>query len=440
VRPAAAEAAPGPAGTAGRRLLDEVRGAFDRRLDPGARAPLAVGFSGGGDSLALLLAARAWADEAGRALIVLTVDHGLQPASAGWTDAAGALAARLGLGFRPLAWTGPKPAHGLPAAARAARHRLLAAAAREAGACVLLLGHTADDVLESERMRQAGSSVGTPREWSPSPAWPEGRGVFLLRPLLGLRRQALRRRLGGCGLAWIEDPANEDAAFARARARAALADAPDPRPPAGGAGPIPADAFAADGFGLVRLDRARLRRLPDSLARRLLSAACVSAGGGDRLPRRGRVSALLERLRGPGELTATLAGARLEAAGEVLICRDPGRQETCPQGLAGASAQVWDGRFEVSRPAELRPLRGQGSRLSAAEAGRLRRLPAMVRPTLPAVRGAHGSVTCPLLAERSAFDVHCLVGRRLAAAAGLVGSEAQAARGPDGEEEAGALS
>ena len=121
-------------------------------------------------------------------------------------------------------------------------------------------------------------------------------------------------------------------------------------------------------------------------------------------------------------------------------CRDPGRQDAASQGLAGTAGPVWDGRFEVSRPAELLPLRGQGSRLSPDEARRLRRLPAMVRPTLPALRDAHGVVTCPLLAERTAFDVRCLVGRRLAAAAGLIASEAQVARGPDGEEEAGALS
>ena len=53
-----------------------------RRLDPGASAPLAVAFSGGGDSLALLLTARAWGEQCGRPLLALHVDHGLQPQSA----------------------------------------------------------------------------------------------------------------------------------------------------------------------------------------------------------------------------------------------------------------------------------------------------------------------------------------------------------------------
>ena len=80
--------------------------AFARRLEPGARRPLAVALSGGGDSLALTLIADAWARRAGRDLVVLTVDHGLQAASADWTQACRAHAERLALPFRSLAWDG----------------------------------------------------------------------------------------------------------------------------------------------------------------------------------------------------------------------------------------------------------------------------------------------------------------------------------------------
>src|SRR5205085_8990913 len=68
-------------------------------------------------------------------------------------------------------------------------------------------------------MREAGATMPDPHEWAPSPAWPEGRGVFLLRPLLGVRRAAIREWLEGRGERWIDDPANEDPRFARARAR-----------------------------------------------------------------------------------------------------------------------------------------------------------------------------------------------------------------------------
>lgn len=193
---------------------------MDRRLLRAGTAPLAVAFSGGGDSLALLLAARTWALAHGRSLVALTVDHQLQPQSRSWTEACAAAAADLAVMFQPLRWEGPKPATGLPAAARLARHRLLAQAARDLGARVLLMGHTRDDVLEARRMRAAGSATPEPREWAPSPVWPEGRGVFLLRPLLRARRTDLRAWLSGQGRTWIDDPANEDFRYARARSRA----------------------------------------------------------------------------------------------------------------------------------------------------------------------------------------------------------------------------
>src|SRR6185437_3124426 len=88
------------------------------------------------------------------------------------------------------------------------------------------MGHTADDLLEAAAMRTEGSTVPDPREWALSPAWPEGRGVFVLRPLLETRRAELREWLSVRGETWIDDPANEDARFARSRARSLLSDHP----------------------------------------------------------------------------------------------------------------------------------------------------------------------------------------------------------------------
>ena len=142
---------------------------LDARLRSDSSAPLAVGLSGGSDSLALCLIAAAWARAHGRRLIVFTVDHRLRPESADWTRICAGHAARLGADFQALAWTGDKPATGLPAAARTVRHALLAQAARQAGAQVILLGHTADDRAEAVAMRREGGSVPDPREWAP--AW-----------------------------------------------------------------------------------------------------------------------------------------------------------------------------------------------------------------------------------------------------------------------------
>lgn len=409
--------------------------AFDRRLSAHSPAPLAVAFSGGGDSLALLLTAKAWADAHGRRVVALTVDHGLRPESALWTQQCRETAERLGVGFEGLQWTGEKPAAGLPAAARAARHALLADAAREAGARVLLMGHTADDLIEAEAMRAEGSTVPDPREWSPSPAWPQGRGVFILRPLLHEHRAALRDWLQGRGERWIDDPANEDLRFARARARtqvpahalgegagggrrgAAYADiSPPPEPlPAGGTG------FSEQTGTLVTKRR--------SFAEREIAAACLCAAGTTRPPRGDRLARLTDRLNGGETFAATLAGARIEAdAGTVRFLRDAG--ETARGGLAPIRLSpnppaIWDGRFELAadRPLQVRALKGLAARLPEAERRALAVVPAAARPGLPAVVDIAGVVHCPLLSGASNVTVRALALERFRAAMGFIDRE-----------------
>ncbi|HZZ32893.1 MAG TPA: tRNA lysidine(34) synthetase TilS [Phenylobacterium sp.] len=311
-----------------------------------------MALSGGGDSLALLLAAAEWAVGADRRLIVLTIDHGLRPESSAWTQGCAASAGRVGAAFRGLAWAGDKPATGLPAAARAARHALLADAAREAGARVVLLGHTADDVLEARLMRETGSTTPEPREWSPSPAWPQGRGIFLLRPMLGVRRADIRDWLAARGESWIDDPANADTSYARPRARQAVADgawptAAEPRVSA------KALALAAepDGKAGFAIDRTVLRGAEPQAVARFAAAACLCAAGTSRPPARAKAERLAARLVGDDAFIVSLAGARIEADGEIVrFRREPGeaaRGGLAPLSLRPGETGVWDGRFEV---------------------------------------------------------------------------------------------
>lgn len=381
--------------------------ALDRRLRRNIEAPVAVALSGGGDSLALLLGAAEWAVGAGRRLLVLTVDHGLNPDSGRWTDACAGVAARIGADFQALSWTGHKPVTGLPAAARQARHRLLAGAARAAGARVILLGHTADDLTEAARMRAAGSTTPSPREWSPSPVWPEGRGVFLLRPLLQAGRAELRDWLTARGAPWIDDPANLDLRYARARARqqdgAGVERQTQPDPDF-------ARSVVEDAGGL-RLPRGRVTRGG-------LSAALLCAAGTDRPPRGDRLDRLVEALHGSSPVRATLAGAAVIAdADTVRILREPGRGDL-PQASADTPV-VWDGRYQVHAPGwTVRALAGLAARLSDADGAALRLLHPAARPVSPALVNAAGAVRLPQPQE-----ARPLAHARLLAACGAVTAE-----------------
>jgi tRNA(Ile)-lysidine synthase len=412
---------------------------LERRLDGASRAPIAVAFSGGGDSLALLLAARAFAERCGRRLVALHVDHGLQSASAAWAEGAERAARRLGIACERLAWTGEKPEAGVPAAARAARHRLIAEAARRWGARVVLVGHTFDDQLENALMRGAGVRVGVLREWSPSPVWPEGRGLFLCRPLLNLRRADLRLWLAAEGLGWLDDPANDDQRHARARARRALAE--------GASAPAPgavrrrnwSGLWRAERWGGAVLEREGLMRAERGEARRLLQVAAACVSGAEQLSRPGRADGLLARLEAGEAFVASLGGARIEAeADRVVLEREAGeaaRGGLAPLTLDAGVAMVWDGRFEIAADRAgliVEALRGQGARLDRRDRSALAGVPAAARPGLPLWRNLDDDAARPRLALARADahiehnDVRCraLCEERLAAAAGVVTTEA----------------
>lgn len=407
-------------------FLETVRAALDRRLDPASAAPLAVGFSGGGDSLFLLKTVLDWARPLGRPVLALVVDHQLQAGSDRWTAEALAKARTLGADVRALAWTGDKPKTGLPASARRARHALLATAARGAGAKVLLLGHTASDLAEGAAMRAEGSTVSDPREWAPSPVWPEGRDVFLLRPLLALGRDEIRETLADQGETWLEDPANADLRYARARARvagraaeageAAPFEAPPPSPP----------TFAVDATGAIRL--------PRDVAATHLAAALLCAAGTERPPRGDRLDRLTQRTRSGEAFVATLAGARIEAGEDVLICRDAGetaRGGLAPLELAPGQTGVWDDRWEITAgdaPLVVSALKGRSAALSATDRARLVTLPASARPALPLISRQGAQPYCPALdgphlAAEGGARARLLVLARFKAATGQIDQE-----------------
>lgn len=404
---------------------------------------MALALSGGGDSVALLAVAADWAHDHGRRLLALTVDHGLNPDSAGWTLFAREAAKAAGADWRGLVWEGPKPATGLPAAARAARHRLIADAAREAGARVVLFAHTADDVAEGEVMRTQGSTLGRPRDWSPSPAWPEGRSLMLLRPMLDVGRKELRDWLAGQGATWIDDPANDDPKYARSRARASLlplGGGGSHRDPATGggaeprrmrvgwreAGQLPTLTLSRkdDRFALVRSSPLPLGEgvleLDRSVSASILAAVLVCAGGGDRPPRGDRLERLLGRLRIGEPFTATLCGARIEAAADqVLVTREPGefaRRSIPPLPLAPGVETVWDGRWAVTALESgwsVAPAAGRMAALSKADRARLNALPPAARGGQPVL--IRNDADAPVLAGAVA-RTRSLVEERLALA------------------------
>ncbi|GAV36242.1 tRNA(Ile)-lysidine synthase [Roseomonas sp. TAS13] len=205
---------------AGEPVGEEEFAALMAPLGPFAPSPrLAVGVSGGPDSLATFLLAHRWAMARGGSALALVADHGLRPDSAAEAEAvAGRLQAR-GHEVRILSLGLPSgPA--LHERARRARLAALEAAASEAGAPWLLLGHHRRDQAETLLFRLLrGSGETGLAAMAPARALPN---VMVLRPLLDMPVARLEATVAGAGLEPVRDPSNGDPRFARARLRAAL--------------------------------------------------------------------------------------------------------------------------------------------------------------------------------------------------------------------------
>lgn len=179
--------------------------------------PVVVGVSGGGDSVALLLALHEVAPPGcSSRLTIAHAEHDLRESAA--TDAlfVAALASRLGLRFetRPLSVRDQRDDEGIEARARRLRYGFLADVAREAGARHVVVAHTADDQAETILHRALRGS-GLAGLAGMMPARELCDGIALLRPLLGIPREQVRDYLLATGEDWREDETNDDTRYAR---------------------------------------------------------------------------------------------------------------------------------------------------------------------------------------------------------------------------------
>jgi tRNA(Ile)-lysidine synthase len=357
-------------------MLDHLT--IERMLAKAGDKPVLVALSGGGDSVALL---HLLAENLGAArLRAVVVDHALREGSEADARKAAEIAKVAGVSAEvtTLSWAAnTNRAH---EAAREARYAALCAIARKLGARVIATGHTRDDQAETVLLRAARGSglrgLAAMRALAPAPIWPEGRGLWLARPLLSARRDALRDYLRTRRAVWIEDPANANEVYARVRARrvlAELADAGlDPTRFAMLAEQLAAHTRAVDEAAASLIhsaaefvdDEVRIARVvwrgDIEVRRRALSTLVTAAGAGQREPAGDQVASLEDSIANDEFSGATLAGAvvQVRRANTLVLRRDrgalegraDGAQPLAPLALPAAQEVIWDRRVALTAP------------------------------------------------------------------------------------------
>jgi len=371
---------------------------------------LGVAVSGGGDSVALLLAAI----ERGPVRAV-TVDHGLRAGSADEARWVADLCARHDVphDVLTLALT---PGAGLQARARAARYAALSGWARGRVAAVML-GHNRDDVGETLAMRLR-RGVGVSGLAAMPEGWRDARGVRFLRPFLGLSRAGLRDWLRARGQDWIDDPSNDDAGFERVEIRQAMAalgweagalarsanalrqasDALDAQVAA-----LAATVLGRDAAGDVLFDPLAVGE--PEIARRIWAVALDHVGGA-RAPRAAELRGAMEA---PDGDRRTLAGCVVTRSGIVRVAREPA---ACPGPVA--ATEPWDRRWRIVGPrvggAQIGALGEDVTRTPWRETG----LPRGSLMATPALRRDGGLVAAPVAGLGGGYAA-CLAGGPTAA-------------------------
>jgi tRNA(Ile)-lysidine synthase len=315
-----------------------------------------VGFSGGGDSTALLHGLVELSAGAGpkRVLHVAHLNHRLRPDADADEAFCRDVAARLGqpISVERLEVAALAAARGqsLERTARDERYRFFEIVARQSGCAAVAVAHHADDNAETI-LHRIGRGTGL-RGLAGIPAdrpIASGSPIRLVRPLLSFRRQDLRAYLAERGLKYRTDPSNELPIYTRNRIRMEALPA---LAAAAGRDPVPAllrlakaarraERFVAahadstewtclrkDGPGRVEIDRERLAMQPLPVRLELLRRAWVAAAGAEGDVEQQHLERLLDLADSPagGRTVELPAGVRAERDGATvtITAAEPG--------------------------------------------------------------------------------------------------------------------
>lgn len=175
--------------------------------------PVAVGVSGGVDSMCLLY----WLHEIGANVVCLHVNHKLRPEADTETTYVQDVCSQLNIPCNVFVWDGEKPKNGLEAIAREKRYKMMTDFCHKNGIKYLLTAHQSDDQIETFLMNLSrGSGL-----YGLSAMMPESErdGIKILRPLLNVSRAEIKKYCDDNNIKYFIDSMNSDEHYTRVKIR-----------------------------------------------------------------------------------------------------------------------------------------------------------------------------------------------------------------------------
>ena len=175
---------------------------------------IAVGVSGGADSLALALMLK----DIGKKVVALTVNHCLRKEAQSEAEYVASLMKKYGIEHHVLTWKdGANVKKGIEEAARIARYNLMFDFCKRNKIGILATAHHMRDQAETFLLRlQRGSGLFGLCAMMPVS---NREGIKLIRPLLNVMPEDLKQYCIEKNIEWIDDPMNDDEDFTRVKIR-----------------------------------------------------------------------------------------------------------------------------------------------------------------------------------------------------------------------------
>ena len=311
------------------------------------RPNIAVGVSGGRDSMALLHLLREWVQDHAGQVIALTVDHGLRPEAAHEAEQVAAWCGMLGCTHVILRWSDP-PIDGMAIQelARKARYRLLGEACAARGILHLAVAHHGDDQAETLLLRLGqGSGPDGLAGMAPIAELAHAR---LIRPVLPFPAEALKATCIARNQAWLDDPGNASDRFTRARLRGDRALLTRHNLDSASLGRTAARMAATRAMleqatasflayhgavtaeGVATLDIAAFRRQPAEMQQRILGELTRAVGGLEYRPRSAALQAVCAAIEQPCFKRTTLGHCLIARRKHLLKVEREARSDALP--------------------------------------------------------------------------------------------------------------